>query len=146
MLYWVITNFMMVYKALCLNGGDRYPGSSGVIAQQSTVKNRSEVPYQRQRTHTNNVVKLKHLKFQESDQQLNWFENSWSSHIILDLVVRSQSLSPNRRLLSHSSRPLSHKSIKHKKYMIRTARNIQNFKNRPNSGKVMMILKNHHFF
>ena len=75
---------------------------------------------------------------------LYWFENSWFTHGIL--ITHSPPLSPNRRALSQNSRPLSHTSIKIIKYTIRPAQNIQNFKNRPNSRKVMMVWKNCHFF
>ena len=63
------------------------------------------------------------------------FASSWSLGVI-----------PKRRALSQNSRPLSHKSIKIRKYTIRAAQNIQNFQNRPNSRKVTMIWKNCHFF
>ena len=64
------------------------------------------------------------------------FENSWFTHG--SLITHSRPLSPNRRVLSQNSRPLSQKCIKFMKYMIRAAQNIQNFKNRPNSRKVMV--------
>ena len=79
--------------------------------------------------------------------KLCWFKYSWPTHIIL--LFYSLPLSRISRSLSHNSRPLSRKSMKHRKYTIRAAQNIQNFKNRPNNHKVMSItvhLKKRQFF
>ena len=70
----------------------------------------------------------------------------WKSMIFLsETDLCSWLLPPIRRSLSQNSRPLSHKSTKIRKYMIRAAQNIQNYKNRPNSHRVMLIWKKHHF-
>ena len=64
----------------------------------------------------------------------------WKSMIFLsETDLCSWLLPPIRRSLSQNSRPLSHKSTKIRKYMIRAAQNIQNYKNRPNSHKVLLI-------
>ena len=123
-----------VSKAFCLNGGDQYPQivRTGVIAQQLTVKNHTGVP-KLERTQTKSFRNIK-ISQRYADLKIhdppNWY---------VSLVVLSQSLSPDRRSLSHNSRPLSHRSIKHRKHTTRVVRNIKNFQNRPNSRKVMMI-------
>ena len=128
----------MVYKSLCLNRGGRYLRMVGCY--RITVE--LEISHQSTRTWLFRISTFS--KIGPIVAKLWWSKYSWPTHIIL--LVHSLPLSRISRSLSHNSRPLSRKSMKHRKCTIRAAQNIKNFQNRPNSRKVMLIWKKLVFF
>ena len=72
---------------------------------------------------------------------INIFTQNVDNHLLI-ASPGSVGVIPDCRALSQNSRLLSHKRTKIRKYIIRGAQNIQNFKNQPNNRKVMMFWKN----
>ena len=101
----------------------------------------------RQKTHGS-------MQCTSKNHQIQWYlpcKNSGLYRISMEFRLSHAILRPNGRLLSHSSRLLSHyrtKSTKNIKFRTIPAQNTKNCQNRPNNQKVTAVKKNEktHFF